>query len=112
MNTSKASSIVFGSAIIVFGLGWFYYAKRGQPVPPHTFILGAGLSFLGVMFVADIQPDLAAAMGTALATTAFFHYGPTLTAYMNQAQQTPQGPPTNKAPAPKHVGTASKGFTG
>lgn len=116
MSSSKASSIVFGSGIIVFGLGWFYYAKKGEPVPPHKFIIGAGLTFLGLTFVSDIQGELAAAMATAVATTAFFHYGPSLTTYINQnssqASPTKGKPSKPQAPAPRHVGTAPRGFTG
>jgi hypothetical protein len=112
MTSGKASSLVFGSGILVFGMGWFYYARKGEPIPPHKFIIGTGLTFLAITFTADINADLAAAMATAVATTAFFHYGTSLMTYINQTPQSKPHHTKTNAPAPRHVGTAPRGFTG
>lgn len=116
MTTAKASSIVFGSAIITVGTGWFYYARKGEAIPPHRFIIGSALTFLAITFVSDINAELAAAMGTAVATTAFFHYGTSLINYINQSPTKPttkhQTQPQKPHPQPRHVGTAQRGFTG
>lgn len=108
MTTGKASSIVFGTAVVTAGMGWFYYAKKGQAIPPHKFVIGTALTFLGITFVADINADLAAAMGTAVATTAFFHYGSFLMNYINQSSTQPPPKQHKPTPKPRHVGTATK----
>jgi hypothetical protein len=108
MNEDKAQSIVLAAGLMTFFLGWFYSAQKGQELPSGKFLVGASVTFLVLEILADISPDLAAALGVAIATTAFFHYGTSITSYLNAANNTPAKPAAPKqtnprTPAPTHV---------
>lgn len=96
------------SGVTVFFLGWFNSAKSGQVIPPAKFLIGASVTFLALEVVADIQPDIAAALALAVGTTAFFHYGPSTLTFINgtaanqptqtAAKKPAQAPPVHVAP--------------
>ncbi len=84
-------------------MGWFYNAKQNK-LPSGRFMVGAGVSFLGFEFLSDVQPDLAAALAIAVATTAFFHYGAPLMTYINGTAKKPSATPAQRrGPTPRHV---------
>lgn len=106
MNYNRAQSIVFMSGITVFFLGWFNSAKSGAVIPPAKFLIGASVTFLALEVVADIQPDIAAALALAVGTTAFFHYGPSTLTFINgtaAAQPKPNTQVPTPIPNPVHV---------
>lgn len=91
MNSGKAGGIVTSCAIFTFALGWFYTVKNGGTLPSSKFMIGLGVTFLGLEVVSDISPELASALAVAIATTAFFHYGQTLIDYVNSAPDASKG---------------------
>jgi len=88
MNSAKAGGVVTSCAIFTFALGWFYTVKQGGTLPSAKFMIGLGVTFLGLEVVSDISPELASALAVAIATTAFFHYGQTLIDYVDSAPKT------------------------
>lgn len=93
------------SGVTVFFLGWFHSAKSGQVIPPAKFLIGSSITFLVLEVVADIQPDVAAALALAVGTTAFFHYGPSTLSYVNgtASSQPAQAPAKSTPSTPVHV---------
>lgn len=103
MNYGRAQSIVFMSGMTVFFLGWFSSAKQGDPLPPAKFLIGASVTFLGLEVLADISPDLAAALAIAVGTTAFFHYGSSILTFINAEPTTATPAPAAAVQTPVHV---------
>jgi hypothetical protein len=96
MTADHAQSVVLMSGALVFFMGWFYSAKHtGKVLPPASFLIPACVVFLGLEVIADIQPELAAAIAVAVGSTAFFHYGQGILKYINTAGGT--NTPTAKA---------------
>lgn len=105
MNEDKAQSIVLAAGMLTFFLGWFYSEQKGEGLPSGKFLIGASVTFLVLEILSDVSPDLAAALAVAIGTTAFFHYGGSITSYLNAANKTPSTvkPPVQPAAKPTHV---------
>lgn len=106
MNSGKAQSIVTASAVVTFGMMFYNSAKDGNIMPPAKSLIGGSVVFLLLEFLADVEGDLAAAFGFAIATTALFHYGPSVFAYINKNANAQTSTPPQAKPsvaAPKHV---------
>lgn len=84
MNTAKSQKVVLVSAMFVFGLGWFNANKKGKNPSAH-FLIGAGVTFTLLSFLADWSPEAANAFSLAIATTALFSEGNGVLSYINKA---------------------------
>lgn len=82
MDSVKASRIVVMSAGMTYGIGFLNSASRGK-MPSMRFVIGAGVVFLTLSALSDIEPDLAAPMALAVVTTAFFSNGSAVLDYVN-----------------------------
>lgn len=83
MQASTANKIVLISAAGVFGAGWFNANRKGNKLPSKKFFVGTGLSFTFLSFLADLSPDVAAALAGAMLTTVMFNDGGGILKYMN-----------------------------
>jgi hypothetical protein len=116
VNKQQAShKVVLIGAMITFGLGWFNAEKHGKN-PSARFLIGAGVTFTMLSFLADFSPEAANALALAITTTALFSEGNGVLSYINQAgelntpdakqekhSQTPRQHPVKKN-AHEHVG--------
>lgn len=85
MNRTAAShKVVLIGAIVTFGLGWFN-AEKGGRTPSAKFLIGAGVTFTMLSFLADFSPEAANALALAITTTALFSEGNGVLSYINQA---------------------------
>lgn len=109
MNSGKAGGVVTSCAIFTFALGWFYTVKNGGTLPSAKFMIGLGVTFLGLEVVSDISPELASALAVAIATTSFFHYGQTLIDYVDSAPKTSK---TDKTSSKQTSGTKAAPTSG
>lgn len=113
MNSQTAHGIVLTSAMVVFGVRWFESAESGDPVPPAKFLIGAGIAFLVISFISDVEPKLGSALAIAIASTVFLSKKDPLLNYINSAAANKKStaPTTNTTPTsgaatrtrPQHV---------
>lgn len=101
MNTAKSQKVVLISAIFVFGLGWFNANKHGKNPSAH-FIIGAGVTFTLLSFLADWSPEAANAFSLAIATTALFSEGNGVLSYINKAGEINTPSPAQERKAQAH----------
>lgn len=83
-KTSASHKVVLIGAFITFGLGWFNAEKNGKN-PSARFMIGAGVTFTMLSFLADFSPEAANALALAITTTALFSEGNGVLSYINQA---------------------------
>lgn len=83
MKSNTASRIVLVSGLMVFGIGWFKSAKENKPIPSPHFIIGATVTFLGLSFLADFEPEIAGPLALAILTTDIFTNGSDILGYVN-----------------------------
>lgn len=81
-NSNSSHKVVLISAMFVFGLGWFNAEKQGKN-PSGKFMIGAGLTFTALSFLADFSPQMANALALAITTTALFSEGNGILSYIN-----------------------------
>lgn len=114
-KTSASHKVVLIAALITFGLGWFNASKHGKN-PSARFLVGGGVTFTLLSFLADFSPEAANALALAIVTTALFSEGNGVLSYINQAgelntpsakqeraSQQPSATTIHKT-APEHVG--------
>lgn len=99
MNANTAHRIVLISALVVFSVGWFESAEKGEPIPPARFIIGGATAFLVISIISDIEPGVGGALALAIATTVFLAKSNPLLSYVNQTVQ--QKKPQQKKPTPR-----------
>jgi hypothetical protein len=82
-NQEQSKNVVLISALLVFALGWFNSEKEGK-APSARFLIGAGVTFTLLSFLADFSPQAANALAMAIATTALFSEGGGVLTYLNK----------------------------
>lgn len=106
MNPGKAQTVVLTTGMVVFFLGWFDSAKRGQKLPSSKFVVGTSVTFLILEVFADIDPPLGTALAVAIGTSACFHYGAALKGIANVGDLPSTDQPKKPVKAtPVHVTT-------
>jgi hypothetical protein len=83
MKSGTASRIVLVSGLGVFAIGWFKSAKENKPIPSPHFLIGATVTFLGLSFLADFEPEIAGPLALAILTTDMFTNGADLLKFIN-----------------------------
>lgn len=102
MKAGTASRIVLLSGLAVFGIGWWKSAKEGKPLPSAHFLIGASVTFVGLSFLADFEPEIAGPLALAILTTDIFTNGADILGYINGEGG------ENEKEKPKTSGTAKK----
>ena len=105
MKPGTASRIVLVSGLFVFGIGWFKSAKENKPIPSPHFLVGASVTFIGLSFLADFEPEIAGPLALAILTTDIFTNGADILAFVNGesgvTKEHPKTSGTAKKPARK-----------
>lgn len=88
----------------MFGIGWFKSAKENKPIPSPHFLIGATVTFVGLSFLADFEPEIAGPLALAILTTDIFTNGADILAFVNGEGEIGTHPKTSgtaKKPAKK-----------
>lgn len=95
MDGTRANRIIVMSAVLTYGLGFFNSTSKGK-LPSMRFIIGAGVVFVSLSALADVEPELAAPLALAVVTTSFFSNGTGVMNYLNAKGEVAAKPPPKK----------------